>query len=68
MEVLICIYKETYMMKALTCGILSANFYGATVTLKRIDYIGSVVLYRFYKFIHIGYRNVGKKSYRCNSK
>ena len=25
------------------------------------------MFYRFYKFIHIGYRNIGKKSYRCNS-
>ena len=49
-----------------TFNLISVDFYGTTVILK-IDYSRSAVFYRFYNFIHIGYRNIGKKSYRYTS-
>ena len=58
-------------MKALTCGILPTllqfKFWELLWCNSDFKNIRLVVFYQFYKFIHISYQNIGKKSYRCTS-
>ena len=55
----------------LTCGILPTLFQLKFRQLlwcnSDFNYIGSVMFYQFYKFIHISYQNIGKKLYRYTS-
>ena len=57
------------MMNAFTCGILSdLNFMSSRDLGRFVDHIGSAMFIGLNILFISVYRNIGQKSYRCNTK